>query len=239
MIYTDMLRRSNFLVGREQRRNAEREATNKSRAHAEYMYMVACFPFFANLTYARVCELLLVLRRPAIDRLFSPCTFPKHIQKIWRTAPTAYMYPGPFFFIRRGGGRAAASEEIKHTHRERLSLALSFPPAKTRCFVFFSMFFRPFLFRCFFSPPRASQEPEAVGTDALDEDPRVDSEPQVAHVVREDSNQGQHLQIGRALCMGSGNGVRGIDVSYTAVLHNVVETSLCRMDGGGRWRSQL
>lgn len=49
----------------------------------------------------------------------------------------------------------------------------------------------------FFLPPFASQEPQAVGSDALDEDPRVHPEPQVAHGVGEDGDEGQHLQSWR------------------------------------------
>lgn len=37
------------------------------------------------------------------------------------------------------------------------------------------------------------QEAEAIGPDPLQEDPREDPEPQVAHGVREYGNQGQHL----------------------------------------------
>lgn len=53
-------------------------------------------------------------------------------------------------------------------------------------------------------PTIAAQETQAVRADPLDEDARVDREPNIAHGVREDRNQRQHLAT--SLCVGSARG---------------------------------
>lgn len=78
------------------------------------------------------------------------------------------------------------------------------------------------------SPLLAPQEPETVGTDPLQEDARVDTEPNVAHGVREYRNQGQHLRIARqgGYKGGGGRACKGVGVRLRQrCLRTVVEKS--------------